>query len=107
MKDRKTTKATCRCFLLCNHTHRIRHSTFLRLHLLSTANFRLSDVMRESLAEDPLTHIAPLLSEPHLYALDRRLDTVLKVVQTCQQQHDDVFYDDLGDYDKTVDRPNV
>lgn len=63
--------------------------------------------MRESLAEDPLTHVAPLLSEPHLSALDRRLKTVLKVLQICSDQHDDVFYDDLGDYDRTVEGPKV
>lgn len=80
---------------------RIRHSTFLRLHLLASPNLRLSDVMRESLAEDPLTQIAPLLSEPHLLALDRRLATVLQAVRTCQKHHDDVIFDDLGDYDKT------
>lgn len=83
----------------------MRHSTFLRLRLLSSPNFRLSDVMRESLSQDPLTSIAPLLSEPHLAALDRRLATVLQAVQTCQQHHQDVFYDDLGDYLKLIGRP--
>lgn len=96
-----------RYILLHNHSHRIRHSTFLRLRLLASPNFGLSDVMRESLSEDPLTRIAPLLSEPHLSALDRRLAIVLQAVQTCQQHHQDVFYDDLGDYDRSVDRPMV
>lgn len=54
--------------------------------------------MRESLSEDPLTRIAPLLSEPHLAALDRRLATILQTVQTCQQHHQDIFYDDMGEF---------
>uniref|UniRef100_UPI0037E7A7B3 extracellular serine/threonine protein kinase FAM20C-like n=1 Tax=Semicossyphus pulcher TaxID=241346 RepID=UPI0037E7A7B3 len=78
---------------------RIRRSTLLRLHLLSLPGFRLSDVMRESLLRDPLAGVAPLLSEAHLSALDRRLAAVLQVVQTCQGQHRDVIYDDLEGYD--------
>ncbi|XP_054615618.1 extracellular serine/threonine protein kinase FAM20C-like [Dunckerocampus dactyliophorus] len=77
---------------------RIRRSTLLRLHLLSLPDFRLSDVMRESLAQDPLAVVAPLLSELHLNALDRRLATVLHVVKTCQQHHDEVVLNDLGGY---------
>ncbi|XP_043956681.1 extracellular serine/threonine protein kinase FAM20C-like isoform X1 [Gambusia affinis] len=78
---------------------RIRRSTLLRLRLLSRPDFRLSDVMRESLAQDPLTAVAPLLSEPHLSALDRRLATVLAAVQTCQDGNEDVVYDDLDEHD--------
>uniref|UniRef100_A0A8C5DSU9 Extracellular serine/threonine protein kinase FAM20C-like n=1 Tax=Gouania willdenowi TaxID=441366 RepID=A0A8C5DSU9_GOUWI len=78
---------------------RIRHSTLLRLRLLSVPDFRLSDMMRDCLTQDPLTAVAPLLSEPHLAALDRRLATILKVVQTCQEKHKDVLYEDLGGYD--------
>ncbi|XP_076024190.1 extracellular serine/threonine protein kinase FAM20C-like [Genypterus blacodes] len=79
---------------------RIRHSTLLRLQLLSRPSFLLSEVMRESLAKDPLTNVAPLLAEPHLSALDRRLAAVLQVVKTCQDQHDDVTYNDLEGYDQ-------
>uniref|UniRef100_A0A672FXT0 FAM20 C-terminal domain-containing protein n=1 Tax=Salarias fasciatus TaxID=181472 RepID=A0A672FXT0_SALFA len=79
---------------------RIRRSTLLRLQLLSLPDFRLSDVMRESLAQDPLADVAPLLSEPHLSALDRRLKKVLKVIATCQDSHADVIYNDLvGNYE--------
>lgn len=56
--------------------------------------------MRESLSRDPLAAVAPLLSEAHLSALDRRLATVLRVVHTCQRQHGDVIYDDLEGYDR-------
>lgn len=49
----------------------------------------LSVVMRESLAKDP---IAPVLWEPHLVALDRRVDLILKGVRDCIQKNsiDDV-----------------
>uniref|UniRef100_A0A3Q1HBQ4 FAM20 C-terminal domain-containing protein n=1 Tax=Anabas testudineus TaxID=64144 RepID=A0A3Q1HBQ4_ANATE len=65
---------------------RIRRSTWLRLNLLSLSQYYLSDVMRASLSRDPLHSVAPLLSEPHLTALDRRLKTVLETVSRCQQQ---------------------
>lgn len=58
----------------------IKRSTLLRLQLLSRPQFRLSDVMRESLELDPLR---PVLTEPHLQALDRRLLKVLRAVQRC------------------------
>ncbi|KAB5526116.1 hypothetical protein PHYPO_G00148050 [Pangasianodon hypophthalmus] len=80
---------------------RIRRSTLLRLHLLSSPQYRLSDVMRASLSQDPLAAVAPLLTEPHLSALDRRLAAVLQSVQRCllqHQHHHDVIYDDITDY---------
>ncbi|KAG5854286.1 hypothetical protein ANANG_G00036200 [Anguilla anguilla] len=58
----------------------IKMSTLLRLKLLSEEEFRLSDVMRESLGRDALR---PILTEPHLLALDRRLQRVLRVVHKC------------------------
>ncbi|KAJ8283919.1 hypothetical protein COCON_G00027690 [Conger conger] len=58
----------------------IKRSTLLRLKLLSQEEFRLSDVMRESLGRDALR---PILSEPHLQALDRRLLRVLRAVHKC------------------------
>ncbi|XP_028454923.1 extracellular serine/threonine protein kinase FAM20C [Perca flavescens] len=83
---------------------RIHRSTLLRLRVLSLPGFRLSDVMRESLVQDPLAGVAPLLSEPHISALDRRLETVLQVVQACQEHHTDVIYDDLEGYDQDYDQ---
>ncbi|KAM9346131.1 extracellular serine/threonine protein kinase FAM20C-like [Symphorus nematophorus] len=83
---------------------RIRRSTLLRLRLLSLPGFRLSDVMRESLVQDPLAGVVPVLSEAHLSALDRRLATVLQVVQTCEDHHRDVIYNDLEGYDKDYDQ---
>lgn len=70
----------------------------LRLQLLSLPQYRLSDVMRASLSHDPLHSVAPLLSEPHLAALDRRLKTVLQTVSRCQKSKDGggdkVIYED-------------
>lgn len=42
----------------------------------------LSILVRESLSNDP---IAPVLWEPHLEALDRRLSIVLQAVRHCIQ----------------------
>ncbi|XP_016112090.1 extracellular serine/threonine protein kinase FAM20C [Sinocyclocheilus grahami] len=80
---------------------RVRRSTLLRLHLLSLQSYRMSDVMRASLSQDPLAVVAPLLTEQHLSALDRRLETVIKTIHDCLQQHQhhsDVIHDDIGDY---------
>ncbi|ROL40724.1 Extracellular serine/threonine protein kinase FAM20C [Anabarilius grahami] len=80
---------------------RVRRSTLLRLRLLSLPPYRLSDVMRASLSQDPLAAVAPLLTEPHLSALDRRLATVIQTIQDCLEQHQhhsDVIYDDITDY---------
>ncbi|CDQ72161.1 unnamed protein product [Oncorhynchus mykiss] len=83
---------------------RIRRSTLMRLRLLSLPGFRLSDVMRESLSQDPLESVAPLLSVQHLSVLDRRLKTILKAVHTCLEHHDDVIHDDLQGYDVNLYR---
>lgn len=80
---------------------RVRRSTLLRLRLLSLPQYRLSDVMRASLSRDPLASVAPLLTEQHLSALDRRLATVLETIHDCLQQHQwhsDVVYNDIADY---------
>nr|XP_020643266.1 extracellular serine/threonine protein kinase FAM20C-like [Pogona vitticeps] len=61
----------------------IKKSTFLRLQLLATEPYHLSDVMRESLATD---HLSPILSEPHLEALDRRLQKILAMVSDCMKK---------------------
>ncbi|XP_062990629.1 extracellular serine/threonine protein kinase FAM20C-like [Elgaria multicarinata webbii] len=72
----------------------IKKSTFLRLQLLAMEPYRLSDVMRESLAAD---HLSPVLSEPHLKALDRRLQKVLAMVNHCikKGEREDVLLNDL------------
>ncbi|KAL4605034.1 pseudokinase FAM20A [Arapaima gigas] len=58
----------------------IKKSTLLRLKLLSQVDYQLSEVMREALSGDPLQ---PVLTEPHLRALDRRLQHILRAVWRC------------------------
>ncbi|XP_042558630.1 pseudokinase FAM20A isoform X1 [Dipodomys spectabilis] len=62
----------------------IKKKTLLHLQLLAQADYRLSDVMRESLLEDQLS---PVLTEPHLLALDRRLQIILQTVEGCIEAH--------------------
>ncbi|KAM9119795.1 pseudokinase FAM20A [Pangshura tecta] len=62
----------------------IKRTTLLHLQLLALPEYRLSDVMRESLLLD---HLAPVLTEPHLLALDRRLWLILKTVGKCIDAH--------------------
>uniref|UniRef100_A0A336M8S1 CSON013625 protein n=1 Tax=Culicoides sonorensis TaxID=179676 RepID=A0A336M8S1_CULSO len=45
---------------------------------------RLSDAMRDSLATDP---IAPVLWEPHLTALDRRIGIILQGIRDCLKKN--------------------
>ncbi|CAL1674187.1 unnamed protein product [Lasius platythorax] len=52
-------------------------STLLRFH---NGPMRLSVAMRQSMAKDP---VAPVLWEPHLNALDRRIGIVLQAVRGC------------------------
>ncbi|KAM9772792.1 pseudokinase FAM20A [Syngnathus typhle] len=61
----------------------IKRSTLLRLQLLAQPQFRLSDMMRESLLKD---HLRPILTDPHLSALDRRLVKILRAVQRCTRK---------------------
>ncbi|XP_048777828.1 glycosaminoglycan xylosylkinase-like [Ostrea edulis] len=56
----------------------IRYSTYKRLLLLRHGV--LSRVLRNVLRQDP---IAPILTEEHYQALDRRLEIVLEKIQTC------------------------
>ncbi|KAJ0015810.1 hypothetical protein NQD34_014100 [Periophthalmus magnuspinnatus] len=81
----------------------IKRSTLVRLQLLSRPHFRLSDVMRESLERDPLR---PVLTDPHLLALDRRLHKVLRAVQRCVRRlgDDQVI---TTDFIKSTIRPHT
>uniref|UniRef100_A0A2K6TJB4 FAM20C golgi associated secretory pathway kinase n=1 Tax=Saimiri boliviensis boliviensis TaxID=39432 RepID=A0A2K6TJB4_SAIBB len=62
---------------------RIRKSTYLRLQLLAKEEYKLSLLMAESLQGD---QVAPVLYQPHLEALDRRLRVVLQAVRDCVER---------------------
>ncbi|CAL1275152.1 unnamed protein product [Larinioides sclopetarius] len=72
----------------------IRLSTFNRLYSFHTGPKRLSDLMRDSMENDP---ISPVLIEPHLLALDRRVGKILQVLRLCLNANspDLVFLDDM------------
>ncbi|KAM3916474.1 extracellular serine/threonine protein kinase FAM20C [Leptodactylus fuscus] len=77
-----------------NQCCRIKKSTYLRLQLLAKEEYKLSKLMEESLQMDK---IAPILYQPHLEALDRRLRIVLKAVSDCLEKlsYDSVVENDL------------
>ncbi|XP_075034050.1 pseudokinase FAM20A [Mixophyes fleayi] len=62
----------------------VKEETWQRLNLLALPEYQLSDVMRESLSRD---HLETILTEPHLAALDRRLQRVLHTVRECVQRY--------------------
>ncbi|KAJ7989730.1 hypothetical protein DPEC_G00307560 [Dallia pectoralis] len=62
---------------------RVRKSTHLRLQLLAKEEYKLSHLMEESLVRD-LLH--PVLIQPHLEAMDRRLRLVLQVLAACVEK---------------------
>uniref|UniRef100_A0A8C5R4B4 FAM20A golgi associated secretory pathway pseudokinase n=1 Tax=Leptobrachium leishanense TaxID=445787 RepID=A0A8C5R4B4_9ANUR len=78
----------------------VKEDTWLRLKLFTLNEYRLSDVMRESLQNDRLRDV---LTESHLVALDRRLQKVLEVVDQCVQTHgtDAVIIKDAAPQHKT------
>lgn len=59
---------------------RVKKSTYLRLQLLAKEDYMLSALMEESLLQDRLS---PVLIQPHLQAMDRRLRVVLQVLAGC------------------------
>lgn len=73
---------------------RIRRSTYLRLQLLAKEEYKLSLLMAESLQKD---RVAPILYQPHLEALDRRLRIILQAVRDCVESDGlhSVVQDDL------------
>ena len=58
----------------------IRSSTLSTLLTYNSGPVPLSAAMRRSLSHDPLN---PVLLEPHLSALDRRIGIILEVVREC------------------------
>ncbi|NXK54822.1 FA20C kinase, partial [Chauna torquata] len=84
-----------------NQCCRIRKSTYLRLQLLAKEEYKLSLLMKESLLKDK---IAPILYQPHLEAMDRRLRIVLKAVSDCIEKdgYDNVVENDFNTDINTV-----
>ncbi|XP_053813689.1 extracellular serine/threonine protein kinase FAM20C isoform X2 [Vidua macroura] len=84
-----------------NQCCRIRKSTYLRLQLLAKEEYKLSLLMKESLLKDK---IAPVLYQPHLEAMDRRLRIVLKAVSDCIEKdgYDNVVENDFNTDVNTV-----
>lgn len=74
---------------------RVRKSTYLRLQLLAKEEYQLSSLMEESLLRDRLS---PVLIQPHLQAMDRRLRLVLQVLAGCieKEGHINVVEEDLA-----------
>lgn len=62
--------------------YRVRRSTWDRLKFLSASS--LSEILEASLQRDPL---APILTRPHLEAIDRRLDKTMATIKQCVVQH--------------------
>ncbi|XP_075949005.1 extracellular serine/threonine protein kinase FAM20C [Anarhichas minor] len=79
---------------------RVRKSTHLRLQLLAKEEYKLSMLMAESLVRDRLS---PILIQPHLDAMDRRLRLVLNVLSECieKEGYGYVVEDDLQGYQGT------
>ncbi|KAG8433057.1 hypothetical protein GDO86_017363 [Hymenochirus boettgeri] len=77
-----------------NQCCRIKKSTYLKLQLLAKEEYMLSRLMEESLYMDK---VAPVLYQPHLEAMDRRLRIVLRAVSDCieKSNYDNVVEDDL------------
>lgn len=80
--------------LLSHSFFRVRKSTYLRLQLLAKEDYRLSSLMEESLLQDRLS---PILIQPHLKAMDRRLRLVLQVLTGCidKEGYTNVVEEDL------------
>ncbi|KAM5152335.1 extracellular serine/threonine protein kinase FAM20C [Mantella aurantiaca] len=83
-----------------NQCCRIKKSTYLRLQLLAKEEYKLSKLMEESLQMDK---IAPILYQPHLEAMDRRLRIVLKAVSDCIEKDN---YDSVVEHDLDSDVNN-
>lgn len=72
----------------------LRESTLTTLLKYHNGPLKLSDAMRQSLSRDPLN---PILWEPHLVALDRRVEIILKGIRDCIQKGRDVRDNNLED----------
>lgn len=62
----------------------VRKSTFLTFLKLYTGSEKLSVLMAKALSRDP---VAPILTDGHLQALDRRVPKVLRAITDCIFKH--------------------
>ncbi|XP_074040838.1 extracellular serine/threonine protein CG31145 [Leptinotarsa decemlineata] len=81
--------------LQCCLLRRSTLETLLRFHNGPT---KLSAALRESMSKDP---VAPVLWHPHLTALDRRVEIILRGLRDCLQKGESVVSDDNGSNDNT------
>lgn len=51
---------------------------------------KMSEALRRSMARDP---VAPVLWDPHLEALDRRVEIILKAIRDCLQKGEEILAD--------------
>lgn len=73
----------------------IRHSTLTTLLRFQNGPQRLSDAMRVSMGADPLN---PILWEPHMRALDRRVNIILQIVRECINKAVDPLHVVINDF---------
>ncbi|XP_031772854.1 extracellular serine/threonine protein CG31145-like [Apis florea] len=63
----------------------IRQTTLTTLLKFHNGPVPLSEALRKSMAKDP---VAPVLWEPHLAALDRRVRVILQAIRDCVNRED-------------------
>ncbi|CAK1547315.1 unnamed protein product [Leptosia nina] len=71
----------------------VRHTT-LAVLLKYHNGVSLSSILRESMKADP---VSPILWEPHLTALDRRMVTILDAIRKCVEKAENPLENELND----------
>ncbi|XP_066140145.1 extracellular serine/threonine protein CG31145 [Euwallacea fornicatus] len=77
----------------------IRQSTLDTLLRFHSGPSKLSDALRRSMAKDP---ISPILWDPHLVALDRRVEIILKGIRDCLQKGEDPLDDSSNKIEDSI-----
>lgn len=74
------------------------------IHRYHNGPKKLSDAMREAMTVDPIT---PVLWDPHLDALDRRVVIILQGVRDCLKKVDlESRQNNAAEYEVPADSPN-
>ena len=63
---------------------RLRRSTWNRFQSIATKKTPLSELLRKATEEDP---VAPVLSDPHFRAIDRRMKIAIDTIKKCIKSH--------------------